>query len=144
MIGCLLGQRVLANDGRQLFRRLDDDRYIHLQSFRYGGGYVCCMLGLRSLGGLEYGVAAIQQRSYVCVPKFSQQGSQIGHGNSLGFANIDATQQGYEFWHLRCLTFKVSGAPLAARPSDRRERLDRNVRLHCGAWHGGHSNGWNG
>ena len=100
MIGCLLGQLVLTNDGRQLFRRLYDDGYFHLQLFRYGGGYVCCMLGLRSPGCPEYGVAAIQQRSHVCVPKFSQQGSQIGHGNSLGFANIDATQQGYELWHL--------------------------------------------
>lgn len=99
MIGCLPGQRVLTNDGRQLFRRLDDDGYFHLQFFRYGGGYVCCMLGLRTLGGLEYSVATIQERSYVFVPKFSQQGSQIGHGYSLGLANIDATQQGYELWH---------------------------------------------
>ncbi len=104
MIGCLIGQLVLTNDSRQLFRRLDDDGYFHLQLFRYGGGYVRCMLGLRSLGCLEYGVAAIQQRSYVCVPKFSQQGSQIGHGNPLGLANIDATQQSYELRHLRRLT----------------------------------------
>jgi len=29
---------------------------------------------------------------------------------------------------IRSPTFKVRGAPLAARPSDRRERLDRRVR----------------
>jgi hypothetical protein len=67
------------------------------------------MPGLRSLGCSEYGVAAIQQRSYVRVSQFSQQGSQIGHGNPIGLANIDATQQGYEFWHLRCLTFEFTG-----------------------------------
>src|SRR3989339_1283701 len=109
MVVCLLGQLVLTNDGRQLFRRLDDDGYFHLQLFRYGGGYGCRMLGLRSLGCSEYGVAAIEQRRDVCVPKFSQQGSQIGHGNSLGFANIDAAQQGHKFWHWRRLSLKFSG-----------------------------------
>jgi hypothetical protein len=38
-----------------------------------------------------------------------EQKTKLDHRNSLGFANIHSSQQGYETRHLRCLTLALPG-----------------------------------
>src|SRR5438105_2894205 len=128
----------LGDDDCEFTCRLDDDWYFNLELGGYRSSNACCMLRWRSTRSAEDGVAAVEQGSHACVAQAGKQGTQLSHGNTLGVADIDATQKGYERGHLRRLTFDMRGGRQLAKPDVARP-LDGRVspqRVACTAGKG--------
>src|SRR4051812_21104442 len=88
--------RILGNDGCQLACRLDDDWHLDLEFAGDRGSNGLRVLRRRVPWSAEDGIAAVEQRSHAGVAQAREQGTQLGHGNTLRPADVDTAKQGYE------------------------------------------------